>query len=118
MCSFTRDPGIKALVETSLLTKTVDYLASGRPVLIVSPSYSAEVDCFKDVSLVVDELDENKLVAAIRRLADDALYTAELREKGLAMVESQHSMQALYDNFLWHFELPGAGVPDTPPEGS
>lgn len=103
LVSFTQEPGIRAQVETSLYTKTIDYLAAGRPVLIVSPPYSAEVDCFRDVASIVGEVDETAVVGAIRRLVDDAGYVAELREKGLEMVREHHSLEALDRHFLSHF---------------
>jgi hypothetical protein len=103
LVSFTSDPGIRAQVETSLYTKTVDYLAAGRPVLIVSPPYSAEVDCFRDVACVLTVMDDSRMIDAIRRLVDDEAYVSELREKGLRMVHEKHSLAALDRNFLSHF---------------
>jgi glycosyltransferase involved in cell wall biosynthesis len=107
LVSFTQDPGIRAQIETSLYTKTVDYLAAGRPVLIVSPPYSAEVDCFRDVTCVVGEVDESAIVGAIRRLVDDQAYAEDLRQKGLAMVQEKHSLAALDKNFLSYFRREG-----------
>jgi len=106
LVSFTQEPGIKAQVETSLYTKTIDYLASGRPVLVVSPSYSAEVDCFKDVACIVNQLDQGQVAEALKRLIVDREYTEDLRRKGFAMVERHHSMRALHENFLSHFKKP------------
>jgi glycosyltransferase involved in cell wall biosynthesis len=103
LVSFTQEPGIRAQVETSLYTKTIDYLAAGRPVLIVSPPYSAEVDCFRDVASIVGGMDESAVIGAIRRLVDDTAYSADLREKGLKMVREQHSLEALDRHFLSHF---------------
>jgi hypothetical protein len=103
LVSFTQEPGIRAQVETSLYTKTIDYLAAGRPVLIVSPPYSAEVDCFRDVASIVGGMDEGAVIGAIRRLVDDTAYSADLRKKGLKMVREQHSLEALDRHFLSHF---------------
>jgi glycosyltransferase involved in cell wall biosynthesis len=104
LVSFTEEQGIMDQIRTSLYTKTVDYLAVGRPVLIVSPPDSAEVDCFGDVSSVVNQLDRAAVVAAIRRLVDDASYVEDLRQKGLELVARRHSLAALQTNFLSHFE--------------
>lgn len=106
LVSFTQEPGIRAQVETSLYTKTIDYLAAGRPVLIVSPPYSAEVDCFRSVAAVVNEVDESAVVGAIRRLVDDQDYITDLRKKGLEMVREHHSLEALDRRFLSHFRRP------------
>lgn len=100
--TFSQKPELKELVQTSLYTKTIDYLASGRPVLVISPPYSGEVDYFGDVTTVVDSLDETALVDALRRMADPD-YAATMREKGLDLVRSRHSMQSIDPLFLDHF---------------
>lgn len=101
--SFTSEEGIKKQIETSLYTKTVDYLAAGRPVLVISPPYSSEVDCYGGATCHVHSLDEAATVAAIRRLVDDAQYREDLRRKGLEQVQRDHSLAALEQKFLRHF---------------
>lgn len=102
--SFTNDPGTRKQIETSLYTKTIDYLAAGRPVLVISPDYSSEVDCFGGAVCNVHSLDEAAAVRAIRRLVDDEVYRAELRREGLRKVRQSHSLEALQKNFLSHFQ--------------
>jgi glycosyltransferase involved in cell wall biosynthesis len=103
LVSFTQNPTVKELIQTSLYTKTIDYLAAGRPVLVVSPTYSSEVDYFGKVTCVVDKAEEEPIVAAIRRILNDREYTEKLRRDGLELVRRQHSLEALENIFLRHF---------------
>jgi glycosyltransferase involved in cell wall biosynthesis len=103
LVSFTQNPTVKELIQTSLYTKTIDYLAAGRPVLVVSPTYSSEVDYFGDVTCMVDKAEEEPIVAAIRRILNDREYTEKLRRDGLELVRRQHSLEALENIFLRHF---------------
>jgi hypothetical protein len=112
LVSFSEAGNTRKLVETSLYTKTVDYLAAARPVLVVSPPYAAEVDYFGDVTAVVTELAKEKIVSALRRLVDDRTYADGLVARGLDLVRERHSLEALDHIFLRHFreetELPSA----------
>jgi glycosyltransferase involved in cell wall biosynthesis len=103
LVSFSETGNTRQLVETSLYTKTVDYLAAGRPVLVVSPPYSAEVDYFGGMTAVVTELDKGKIVSALRRLVDDREYADGLVARGLDLVRERHSLEALDAIFLRHF---------------
>ena len=47
--SFSKDPALRDLVQSSMYTKTVDYLASGKPLVVVSPPDTAELDYFEPV---------------------------------------------------------------------
>ena len=102
--SFTQDPAIRKMVETSLYTKTVDYLASGRPVLVISPPYSGEVDYFGEATEVVTTVEREPIEGAIRRLVSDGEYAEALRRRGLELVRRRHSMESLAQIFLRHFE--------------
>jgi glycosyltransferase involved in cell wall biosynthesis len=101
--SFSQDPRIVQLVTTSLYTKTIDYLASERPVLVISPRYSAEADYFGRVTSLVDSLDPQRIVAAIDSLARDTESSRRLCEQGLEMVRRHHSLEALDRVFLSQF---------------
>lgn len=105
--SFADDPRINRLVRTSLYTKTVDYLASCRPVLVVTPPYTAEADYFRDVTHLVTSLDREALVAGIRKLVEDHAYTQRLAQEGLRLIEQEHSPQALERKFLHCFRHGG-----------
>jgi hypothetical protein len=101
--TFDQDPGLLKLVKTSLYTKTVDYLAVGRPVLVVAPAYSAEVDYFGGVTHVVPSTDRETFAAAVRRLVEDTAYVEQLTADGQEFVRRRHGPQALEKVFLRHF---------------
>jgi glycosyltransferase involved in cell wall biosynthesis len=103
LVSFTRDEGVRQQIETSIYTKTVDYLAVSRPVLVVSPPYAAQLDHFGSVCSVVQSLDREAVAAAIRRLVTDQAYADDLRQRGLELVRRQHSQATVGRQFLAHF---------------
>jgi hypothetical protein len=101
--SFRQDPRILDLVKTSLYTKTIDYLAAGIPVLVVSPSYSGEVDYFGDVTTVVTSPDEAPVKAALESLAARSAEVQRKCELGTRLVRDRHSLHSLRSVFLHHF---------------
>ena len=105
LISFDAEPGVRQQIETSVYTKTVDYLAASRPLLIVGPSYAAEIEHFGSVACVVGDRDETALLAALRRLVTDTAYAETLRHEGLARARAEHSLQALDERFLSEFRV-------------
>lgn len=105
LISFTSQPGVRQQIETSVYTKTADYLAASRPVLLIAPPHAAQVESFGDVSAVVTRLDEGEVKAALRRLVDDREYADDLCDRGLARVKEHHSREALERGFLSHFTV-------------
>jgi glycosyltransferase involved in cell wall biosynthesis len=105
LVSFTDRPDIRSLIETSIYTKTVDYLASGTPTLIIAPEYAAQVDAFGPASMVLTQLDEAALVNAIRAMALDISERSRLQDAGFALVREKHSMAAREQIFLSKFRL-------------
>lgn len=103
LVSFTNERGIKAQIETSIYTKTVDYLAAGRPVLVVAPPYAAQLEYYGGVSSVVQSLDRERVVAALTRFVTDAPYVDDLRRRGLELVRRQHSFDSVGRRFLSEF---------------
>jgi glycosyltransferase involved in cell wall biosynthesis len=101
--TFSQEPDLLELVRTSIYTKTVDYLATNRAVLIVSPRYAAEVEYFGDVSTVVDSVQPERLAEALGRIAGDRRETEERSRRGLELVRRQHSTTAVLDGFLTSF---------------
>jgi len=93
------------MVRTSLYTKTVDCLASTRPVLLVSPRYTSEVDYFGGVVHLVDTLTGPAVEAAIDKLVHDEGYRAALARGGLELVQRCHSPESLGHTFLRHFRV-------------
>ena len=105
LVSFTERADIRSLIETSIYTKTVDYLASGTPTLIIAPKYAAQIDAFGDASTVLTALDEASLVAAIRAMALDTNERTRLKTAGLSLVREKHSMAAREQIFLSKFRI-------------
>ena len=102
--TFSADPSVVDLVRTSIYTKTIDYLAAGRPVLIVAPPYAAEVDYFRDVATIVDTPEPDRITEAIARLARDDRATEDRRRRGLEFVRAHHSLATQASGFLRHFQ--------------
>lgn len=103
--SFDRDPNFLSFIKTNIYTKTLDYLASGRPVLLVAPKYTAEVEYFSDVAYVVPTLEREMFAAAIARLVNDPDYVAKLGRRGQEFVRERHGTDALERQFLRHFRV-------------
>jgi glycosyltransferase involved in cell wall biosynthesis len=101
--TFSQDEDLVDLVKTSLYTKTIDYLASGRPVLVVSPPYSGEVDYFGSVVTHVDTASPDALRSAIATIVADRERRDALSAAGLDLVRSRHSLEAIGPLFLDHF---------------
>lgn len=106
--TFDQDPAMMQLVKTSLYTKTVDYLAVGRPVLVVAPDYTAEVDYFGGVTHVVPSVEREAFAGALRRLVQDTSYANALAAAGQEFVRQRHGPQALEQVFLRHFRKESA----------
>ena len=105
LVSFTDRPDIKSLIETSIYTKTVDYLASGTPTLIIAPEYAAQVTAFGPAATVLTSLNEAALVAAIRAMALDSDERTRLKTAGFKLVREKHSMAAREQIFLSKFRV-------------
>jgi glycosyltransferase involved in cell wall biosynthesis len=82
-------------------TKAMEYLCSGRPILVHAPA-----DCYltwlarkEGFALVVDRPDTDELAAAIDRLVADRELQEELVAKALAFVNTRDSRQ--WANVLW-----------------
>ena len=103
LVSFTERPDIRSLIETSIYTKTVDYLASGTPTLIIAPEYAAQIDAFGPASTVLTQLDEGALINAIRGMALNADERTRLQAAGFTLVREKHSMAAREQIFLSKF---------------
>jgi glycosyltransferase involved in cell wall biosynthesis len=107
LVSFTSERGVKEQIETSIYTKTVDYLAAGRPVLTVAPPYAAQLEHYGSVSAVIEKLDRDAVERTLRRLVSDRAYVDDLRERGLALVRAQHSFDTVGRRFLANFQSDG-----------
>jgi glycosyltransferase involved in cell wall biosynthesis len=81
-------------VESAFPSKTADYLAAGRPILVFGPQYSSLVRYAKEQGFaeVVDNFDEDILARAIQRLLSDSIHRNQLCKRSLAVFEQNHNI--------------------------
>ncbi len=81
------------MIRHNFPTKTMEYLCSGRPILVHSPpdSYLTWLAKREGFALVVDQPDVGELAAAIDRLVEDRSLQEELVAKALAFVRTRDS---------------------------
>ena len=103
LSGFNVTPAVRKQVETSVSTKTVDYLAASRPALAIAPPHSGQVDYYGSVCAVVDRLDRQLLMDTLRRVSFDEAYAKDLTTRGLEFVRRRHSLETLRSVFLSHF---------------
>jgi glycosyltransferase involved in cell wall biosynthesis len=108
--TFSQEQDLLDLVKTSVFTKTVEYLAANRPVLIVSPRYAAQVDYFGSVATVVDSPEPASLARALAQLAGDAEGRRRRSSSGLELIRAHHSADAVFENFLGCFQRSATSV--------
>jgi glycosyltransferase involved in cell wall biosynthesis len=101
--SFLHDRSIEPLVRTSLYTKTVDYLASGTPVLVISPSYSGEADYFGKYVTLVSGCTPADLLGGFSQLLEGAAEIAEIAAGGRKFVREHHDVDLIERKFLSYF---------------
>src|ERR1035437_7068947 len=79
-------------VESAFPSKTADYLAAGRPILVFGPPDSSLVRYAKEQGLaeVVDNYDEDVLARGIQRILSDSAYTSQLCKRSLTVFEQNH----------------------------
>jgi glycosyltransferase involved in cell wall biosynthesis len=85
----TRSPGI---ISTATPSKLVDYLASGRPMLIHAPPYAyvSEYAKREEFAEVVDEENIDKLSESVRKLIFDVQYSRRLIENAERTLYKNH----------------------------
>jgi glycosyltransferase involved in cell wall biosynthesis len=81
-------------VESAFPSKTADYLAAGRPILVFGPQYSSLVRYAKEQQFaeVVDNCDEDVLARGIQRILSDPAYGSLLCKQSLAVFEQNHNI--------------------------
>lgn len=96
------EPEMRHVVETSLPSKIVEYLAAGLPILAHAPPSSTVARyCRKyGCGLVVDEPDESALRDALLRLKSDAALREELSARGLEAARQNHDAGRIASIFL------------------
>jgi glycosyltransferase involved in cell wall biosynthesis len=81
-----------AIVRTATPARLVEYMASGRPLLIHAPagSHVAEYARYRDFAEVVDVPDEEALLAGLRRVLEDRQLSQARSERALRLVHECH----------------------------
>lgn len=102
--SFSDDPALRDLVQSSMYTKTVDYLASGKPLVVVSPPGTAELDYFGPVVWPVTSLDRDSFSSTMHQIETSA--EAEQRARaGVQLIRSAHTAETMNERFLKRFRI-------------
>jgi glycosyltransferase involved in cell wall biosynthesis len=91
---FSFEPCERAVVSTSLPSKTADYLASGVPVLVHAPSYTTitRLARAEKWAEIVDEPCIERLTLALERLATDDALRARLVANALRVARAQYDL--------------------------
>jgi glycosyltransferase involved in cell wall biosynthesis len=95
------DSPYPAVVRTATPARLVEYMASGRPLLIHAPadSYVAEYARREDFAEVVDVADEEALLAGLRRVLDDPELSRARAERALRLVRERHDAARVGERF-------------------
>jgi glycosyltransferase involved in cell wall biosynthesis len=108
-------------VETAFPSKTADYLAAGKPVLVFGPKYSSLVRYASEQGFaeIVDEFSAAALARGIQKIACSPLYGEELAARALEVFSANHDMRRQQHNFYLTLEriiraYPGRTVPRVP----
>lgn len=88
-------------IRLSMPTKVSAYMATGRPILAYGPKSVASIQYAmeKGWALVVNERSDEKLRAAIQRLAHDSQLRATISEKARNLVKSDHEASRVCASF-------------------
>lgn len=89
------------VICTSLPTKISDYLSSGKPILILSPSYSslARYAKMQDFAEIVCELDSESLLKAVYTIFSDEERRNTLCENALITFKRNHLLSSQRNDF-------------------
>jgi hypothetical protein len=97
--TFSDDRALQDLVRSSIYTKTVDYLASGKPLVVVSPPDTAELDYFGSVVWTVTDPARD----AFERTLETATTSSEAQRRadaGLELIRAHHTADTMGEQFL------------------
>lgn len=94
---YGREPELRTMVETSFPSKSMEYLAHARSIVVYAPDYSNSVRFFQKASLPAITLTPQALEQEIRRqLAAPADHAAQYR----AYLAAQHSPRTVRETLL------------------
>jgi len=91
---FSFSESARYAVERAFPSKTADYLAAGRPILVFGPPYSSLVRYAEEQGFaeVVDNFDEDVLASCIQRIFSDSVRRSQLCKRSLAVFEQNHNI--------------------------
>ena len=100
-------------VESAFPSKTADYLAAGKPLLVFGPAYSTLVRYASEWGFaeVVTECDASSLMAGIVNLASSETYRRQLAARSAVAFQANHDIQQQRARFYEVLETTtGAGL--------
>jgi glycosyltransferase involved in cell wall biosynthesis len=93
--------GSRDAVETAFPSKTADYLAAGKPILVFGPKYSSLVRYASEQGFaeVVDEFSSAALAKSIQKIAFSPLYREHLAARALEVFSANHDIRYQQQKF-------------------
>ena len=90
------------VIKTATPTKLIDYLVSGRPILIYAPkgSFLSKYGREKEFAAVVDEQNPEKIQSAIRKIITDREYALRLIENARKTFHENHDAYIVSKTFF------------------
>jgi hypothetical protein len=104
-------------VETAFPSKIADYLAAGKPILVLGPKYSSLVRYAREQGFaeIVEEFSSSTLARTIRKIAVSPVDRETLAAKGAEVLLANHDIGAQRRRFYRVLEqVISAGTPKTP----
>jgi glycosyltransferase involved in cell wall biosynthesis len=91
----------RGAVETAFPSKTADYLAAGKPILVFGPKYSTVVRYASEEGFaeIVDEFSPVALASSIQRIAFSRSYRETLATRALEVFSANHDIQCQQREF-------------------
>jgi len=82
-------------VETAFPSKTADYLAAGKPILVLGPEYSSLVRYAseQDFAEIVKEFSPDALAGGIAKIALSPVYRENLANRALEVFSANHDIE-------------------------
>jgi hypothetical protein len=93
-------------VETAFPSKTADYLAAGKPVLVFGPKYSSLVRYASEQGFaeIVDEFSAAALARGIHKIVFSPHYGEELAARALEVFSANHDISRQQHKFYLTLE--------------
>ena len=93
--------GSRGAVETAFPSKTADYLAAGKPILVFGPKYSSLVRYASEQGFaeIVDEFSPDALARGIQRIVFSPSYRETLAARALEVFSANHDIKCQQRKF-------------------